>query len=89
MATLLAPATVVALLERIGDESARRDRFAARVCPDPALGVTLIEIGPEAGGHLDDLDDVAAEAAAAIYTEELRVDATSGANGAPALWEVR
>jgi len=74
LTTLLSPTHTASLLERLDGDTP--SVFRARLCPDRDLGVTLVAIEHDDGGRFGDrgdLDAVAADVAAAIYVEELRL----------------
>jgi len=79
VASLLAPQRLTELLDDVGLD--RIPEHAMRGClkPDGDLGVTLVVITASDLRYVDDLDEIAAQAAAAIFVEELRVSAAADA----------
>jgi len=79
IASLLQPERIAELLDDIGADELPDEAMNGCLKPDPDLGVTLLVITANHERHLAALDDIAAQAAAAIFVEELRYSASNEA----------
>jgi hypothetical protein len=72
IASLLAPHHLVELLGEVELDQVPDEAMHASVKPDPQLGVSLLVITANDPRHAHHLDALAAQAAAALFVEELR-----------------
>lgn len=79
VASLLTPDRIAELLDDVGLDELPDDALHACLKPDPELGVTLLVITANDERYRHLLDDIATQAAAAIFVEELRCTATHDA----------
>lgn len=82
VASLLTPERIAELLDDFGLDELPDEAMHACLKPDPELGVTLLAITANDERYRDLLDDIATQAAAAIFVEELRCAATREARQA-------
>lgn len=76
VASLLTPDRIAELLDDVGLDELPDDAMHACLKPDLELGVTLLVITANDERYRHLLDDIATQAAAAIFVEELRCTAT-------------
>jgi hypothetical protein len=73
--TLLDPHCVADMMDGVGLDAVPDSAMRATFKPDAALGVTVLAIGVKDARYRYALDEIAAQAAAACFVEELRCSA--------------
>lgn len=73
IASLLVPDVVSRILDEVGSGTVPADAMKATVKPDAGLGVTVFIISSNNATYDHAIDEVAAQAAAACFVEELRL----------------